>query len=142
MRSRGDFPKAVKSGSITVKVYRIKHASTASGWVYGVAWNAGEGRKMVQFADEPSAMEEARLKAAQLSAGRIEAVDMTRAERDLLQAAKKIAGDFPLLAALEEWRKVRDLTQGHLLIAAEAWAARNGTAFERIAANQVVVSSN
>ena len=50
---------------------------------------------------------------------------MTRGERDELQAARALCGDVPLLAALDEWLKVRTLTQGNPLAAAEAWAARD-----------------
>jgi hypothetical protein len=62
------------------------------------------------------------LKAAQLNAGRIEGADMTRTDRDELQAAREAVGDVPLLAAIAEWRKARELTAGNLLPAAEAWA--------------------
>jgi hypothetical protein len=76
-----------------------------------------------KFADLADATQEARLKAAQLNAGRIEGAEMTRTDRDELQAAREAVGEVPLLAAIAEWRKARELTAGNLLPAAEAWAA-------------------
>jgi hypothetical protein len=60
MRSKGKFPKVVKNGSIVVKIHRLRHPITASGWVYAVSWSGPQGRKMSQFAEENQAMEEAR----------------------------------------------------------------------------------
>jgi integrase len=133
MRANEDFPKTVKHGNVTVKIYRIKHRTTASGFAYVVAYTGTDGiRRLPQFADEAAAVEEARLKASQISAGRADAADMSRADRDELQAARSLAGDLPLLAALQEWRRARELTNGHLITAAESWAARNSTSFEPI----------
>ncbi len=57
---------------------------------------------------------------------------MGRSDRDELQAARALIGEVPLLAALEEWRKARELTQGNILPASEAWASRSGLSFEVI----------
>lgn len=123
----------VKVGNAVVKIYRIKHKTTASGFAYAVATRGADGKRhLSQFADLADATEEARLKAGQLNAGRVEGAEMTRSDRDELQAAKAITGAVPLLSALEEWRKARELTAGHTLTACEAWAARNGTAFESV----------
>ncbi len=115
-----------------MKIYRVKHKTMADGCAYVVAWVSGGRRRLQQFADESTAMEEARLKAAQLAEGRVEAADLTRGDREELQAARQLCADVPVLSALEEWRKARDLTQGHLIAAAEAWASRNTTKFKRI----------
>jgi len=132
------WPRKIISGSITVKVYRVKHATAASGFAYVVAHSGPLGRKLDKFADPAEALVEARLKADQLSAGRVEGGSMTRGDRDELQAIRKICGDTPPLTALGEWRKVRDLTQGNPLAAAQAWAARNSSAYERIAVADAV----
>ena len=132
MPKKSEYPKAIKAGSAVVRVYRVRHKTTANGSAYTIAWTA-EGRyRQQQFAIEAEALEEARLKASQLTSGQIEASSMTRSDRDDLQAAREICGQTPLLSALEEWRKVRELTQGQSLPAAEAWAARNTTKFNRI----------
>ena len=97
-----------------------------------LGWTEGGQPKRQQLADEAQAIQEARLKADQLAAGRVEGASMTRGDRDELQAIRKLCGDTPPLTALDEWRKIRDLTQGNPLAAAEAWAARNSSAYERI----------
>lgn len=109
-----------------MKVYRIAHHS-ASGWIYVVAWQTPTGRKREKFADETKAMTEARLKASQLSAGRIEGASMTTGDRDELQALRAIAAahKLPVLAAMQEWQRGREITEGHIIQACEAWASRN-----------------
>jgi len=132
MRPKNGFPRIVQAGNASVRVYRVAHKSTATGWAYIVAWHTAQGRKPAQFADESEAMEEARLKAAQLNAGRVEGASMSIGDRDELQAARKMADKMPLVAAMEEWKKARDLTGGQLIAAAEAWKARNASRFKRI----------
>lgn len=83
-------------------------------------------------------MKEARNKAAQLSQGKIEGASMSTGDRDELMAAREITGKVPLLAALQEWAKARDITQGHILTAAEAWAARNTLRITRKKVSDVV----
>lgn len=141
MRPKSEYPKVVKNGSVTVKVYRGKHHSTASGWIYIVTYIGADGRRHTpQFADENAAMEEARLKAAQIASGRVEGADMARADRDELILAREKAKSLglPLLSALDELAKIRELTQGHSISAAEAWAARNSTRFERITVSDAI----
>jgi integrase len=139
MRKRGEFPVTVKVGNAAVKIYRVRHKTTASGFAYAVATRSADGKRhLAQFADLADATQEARLKAAQLNAGRIEGADMTRTDRDELQAAREAVGDVPLLAAITEWKKARELTAGNLLPAAEAWASRNGSAYEQISVNTAV----
>lgn len=122
----------IRVGSVGVKVYRVRHKTTSTGWAYAISWVTPRGRRTSQFADLAKAVEAARLKAAQLADGRVEVAEMTRADQDVLAAAREICGSMPFLAALEEWRKARELAGGNLIAAAEAWAARNGTSFEAI----------
>lgn len=138
MRTPKSYPKTIKVGSVVVKVYRLRHATTADGWVYSVAWGTVEGRKMKQFADEATAMEEARLKATQLASGRIEASDVSRSDRDELHAARKICGATPIIVALREWSRARDLTASNVVAAAEAWSARQGTAIQTVLVKEAV----
>jgi len=121
------WPRKVKAGSVTVKVYRLHHCRAAQGHVYAVAWNVGGTRRMRQFTDERAAMEEARLKADQLAAGKIEAAGLSREDRDELLHAREIAGKVPVIAALQEWAKASEIAQGNIITAAEQWAARNST---------------
>src|SRR5215216_7891517 len=140
MRNANSFPRSIKIGSVVVKVYRLRHPTTANGWVYSVAWGTVTGRKMKQFADEAAAMEEARLKAAQLASGRIEAADLTRGDRDELYAAREICGTTPIIVALKEWARARDLTSSQVVAAAEAWSARQGTAIQTMLVKDAVTA--
>lgn len=135
---KSEYPKLVKAGSVVVKVYRLKHPTTASGFVYAVSYHTPEGRKMRQFVEESDAMEEARLKAAKLAEGRTEAADMSAGDRDELRAARDICAGLPLLSALNEWKQARDLIGGPLLPAAEAWAARNKHSFQQVVVADVI----
>ncbi len=126
------WPKTVTIGHASVKVYRNVHPHTASGWIYVVAWQSPNGRKREKFADRAVALAEAKTKAHQLASGRIEGAMMSTGDRDELTAARKLANGMPLLAALEEWVKARQLTPGNVISAAEAGAARNGQAHKRV----------
>jgi hypothetical protein len=131
MRTPG-YPKAIKSGSVVVKVYKVQHATMATGFAYVLGWTAAGGPKRQQFSREADALAEARVKAEQLAAGRVSAAGITSDDRETFKAARDLAGDVPLLAALAEWRRARELTDGHLIAAAEAWQGRNSSRFKAI----------
>lgn len=132
MSAKPEWPKTIKVGHASVKVYRNAHHGTASKTIYVMAWNTPTGRKREKFALESKALAEARTKASQLSAGRVEGASMTTGDRDELAAARQITSGVPLLAALEEWAKGRALTGGNILAACEGWAARNGRSHTRV----------
>ena len=134
------WPRTITAGHASVKLYRNLHPRTASGWIFVLAWNSPTGRRREKFADEGEAMNEARTKAAQLAAGRVEGATMSTGERDELQAARNLAKGVPLLAALGEWAKGRELTGGNILPACESWAARNGNVQKRIKVNDAVAA--
>jgi integrase len=119
------YPKAIKHGSAVVKVYRVKHKTAAAGFVYSVAYVTSGARKVQQFTVEAEAIEEARLRAAQIASGRGDAASIGKPDRDELMVVRQLAGKVPLLAAMKEWRKAHDVSGGHIIAAAEAWAARN-----------------
>jgi integrase len=106
-----EWPRTIKKGNASVKVYRVKHATSKSGWMFELVWQSAEGRKKRKFADESEALEEATLKASNLNAGRIDTAEMTSEDRAELAAAREIAGDVPLLVAIREWRTARDKAQ-------------------------------
>jgi hypothetical protein len=135
---RQKWPRDVVVGNARVKVYRVRHKTNASGWTYVLAWQTPAGRKREKFADETEALREARTKAGQIDTGRIEGATMSVGDRDELQAARLLAGSTPILAALHEWASGRDITDGNVLPACEAWAARNSTRFERIAVQEAI----
>jgi integrase len=132
------WPRKVTVGSCTVKVYEVSHPTNRSGKAYVVAWSTPTGRKTQKFARPGAAIEEARLVASQLAQGRVEGADMTRGDRDELQAARRLTGDVPLLAALAEWAKARTLTQGQLILAAESWRLRHSAVIEQATVSVVL----
>jgi len=130
------WPKKVRVGNVLVKVYRVKHATAASGWAYVVAHSQAGMRKLSKFATPAEALEEAQLKAAQLNAGRVDGASMSREDRDQLDAARKIAGEIPVIAALQEWQAARTLCRGSILPAAEFWAQTQTAKIENLTASE------
>ena len=127
------FPKLIKAGSAVVKLYKTRHASTASGFIYQVGWTVGGVRRLQQFTDLNAALEEGRLRASQLASGQIDAATIGKPDRDELHAAREIVrGKGQLLPALREWVAAYNLTGGQITAAAEAWAARNHGKLDRI----------
>lgn len=132
-KRRGErWPRVITNGNARVKIYRNAEPTNASGVAYILAWTGANGRTRKKFAHESDAMAEARIKCSQINTGRIEGADMTRGDRDELQAARALTQGMPLLAALEEWAKARQLTTGNVIAACEAWASRTGTAHKRV----------
>jgi integrase len=98
------------------------------------------GRKLRKFADANEAFREARIKVEQLAHGKVEASEMGAADRDELQAARRIvkARNVPLLAAIQEWDRARQLSGDSLIPACESWAARGGHPRKRLKLDEVV----
>ena len=132
------WPREIVVGSVRVKVYEVDHTTAASGKAYVVAYVTPSGRKTRKFSDPDKAISEARLQAEQLAAGKVEAADMTGGERDELLAAKKITLDVPVLSALSEWKKARDLCGDDLLAAAQAWRDLHGKSRKEISVRDAV----
>jgi integrase len=115
-----------------VTVYKQVHPTYKTGWRYELIYTTPEGRRKRNFAKPEDALAEARIVASKLAAGRIEGAEMSRGERDEYLAAKDIAGSFPLISALKEWAKVRELCGSDLVAAAQAWHEANGKARKQI----------
>ena len=116
------WPRKVTIGNVSVKVYRVKHATAATGFSYVVAYSEGRRRKLAKFADPAKALAEAKLKADLLNAGQIEGASMSAGDRTELHHARKIAGGIPLIAVLEEWESGRKLCQGSIMPACQFWS--------------------
>lgn len=122
------FPMRVKRGFASVTIYRRRHPRTASGYVYTVAWTIGGKRSLLSRAKFNDAQMEAVMKAEMLSAGRLAGAAMTSDDVATLDRARKICGNVPVVAALEEWLAARKLCEGPILPAARAWAERSAPA--------------
>ena len=124
---RGPF-KIIRSGSVSVPIYKVHHKHAAGGFAFTVAWHVGGQRRWKQFTDPAAAETEARLVAAQLAAGRIDATSLTADDANTLTEMRQFANGMPPVAAMQEWRKARDLIGTDLLRACEYWAQRHGKA--------------
>jgi integrase len=131
------FPIAIKSGSVAVKIYRVRHKGAAKGYVFSLVYSTATGRKVRQFVNLNEAKEEGRLAASRIAEGQAEASQLSRSDRDDLVAARQITGSVPLIAALQEWAKAREIVGTDLLSAAEAWKRRQ-TKHERILVSDAV----
>lgn len=131
------YPKEIKHGSAVVKVYKLSHKTR--GTIFQVVWRSIDGKRMKpQFADEADAEKEARLQASKLAKGHVEASELTASDRDELIAIRRLCNKTPALAAIQEWVKAREISGGHIIPAAEAWAARNSNKFTHILAAKCV----
>lgn len=141
MPKKPDWPKSVTVGSVVVKVYEVDHATNANGKAYVVSYRTPMGRKTAKFAKPKEAMDEARLQAEKLAAGKIEAAEMTGGEREEFAAARDLAGDTPLLAALREWREAHRLANGNVLAAVRFYAEHfKGSQRRAITVHKAVVA--
>jgi len=119
-------------GSVAVTIYRVKAPLFKRGFAFTVTWTTPEGRKWQKFSEPGEAIQEAKIIASKLANGEIEAAGLKKSDRTELVAAREIAGDVPLLSALREWARVRELTRGHAIAAAELWARQNTTTVRRL----------
>lgn len=123
-------PISIRSGSVTVKVYSITRPATLrqeARTIFTLAWHAAGRRLTKQFADLKAAQFEAKLKADQLAAGRIDAAsNVTGDDVALIREARRLAGDVPLISALEQWQRARALAGADVIMACEHWARRQG----------------
>ncbi|MSU48814.1 MAG: hypothetical protein EXS37_06970 [Opitutus sp.] len=134
-RAKSEWPRIVKSGHASVKIYRnVQHERKKGGpyVVYVLTWRTPTGRQRQKFKDVKTAISEARLKADHLAEGRVESARMTTGDCDELAAARELAGDVPLLSALREWKKIQALSKGQGIAAAELWAQHNQSSLKRI----------
>ncbi len=137
------FPLSVKFGSVVVTIYRILRKPTgrsSSRTIFNLRWSIGSKRYNRHFKTFVAAHEEAKIKAEQIASGKADlAASMSLADAQLLNAAKEIAGSMPLIAALEEWKKGQELTNGNLIRAAQVWKAQNvSSPYIRIKVEDVV----
>jgi integrase len=135
---RRQYPLKVVSGSSHVTVYKTAHKTNRSGWTYTVAYASQQGRKRQKFAQANAAIEEARIIAAKLSAGQVEATELTRGQRDEYLEARRMVDGYPLISALKEWQRARELCGANLLIAAQEWHAANGKGQKYITVAELV----
>jgi integrase len=138
-RQAPSWPHTITVGNSSLKVYRVAAPRSRTGWSYILTWKEEGRRQRQNFADPAKAILEGKLKAEKLNAGFILGAAMTRDDRDELLAIRQIVGrEVPLLSAVTEWARARQLTGGAILQACEAWAARNASAVVPIGLREAV----
>jgi hypothetical protein len=84
------------------------------------------------------ALQEAGIIAERLAAGRVEGSEMSRGEREEYIAARALVGSHPLLSALQEWVRARELCGLDLIRAAENWRESNGNGRKEVTVSNLV----
>jgi len=121
---RHRFPIVVKRGSSVVKIYR-DHKST--GTYYRVAYHIGGKRHRLHFNDLGKATSEAEAKAAQLSRGDVDAMQLSGKDRLIYGRAVDAVKEYgvPLDAAALEYSEARKILDGVGLVDAARFYARH-----------------
>ena len=128
---RHRFPLEVKRGSSVVKIYRDRKPA---GTYYRVTYHIGGKRERLNFNDLPAAINEAEAKAAQLSRGDIDAMQLSGKDRLIYGRALEAIKDrgVPLDAvALEYAQACKILDDTPLLDAARFYVRHHGRGISR-----------
>src|SRR5262245_9955912 len=156
------FPIVVKRGSSEVKIYRDRKLE---GTYYRVVYYLGSKRHRLNFSDFEEAETEAEAKASQLSRGDMDAVQVSKKDRDELGSAREVIRellreesgfdslimsdsrekrfDLTLDTVAREYAEARKLLNGVPLIEAASFYARHhGKALKRknvaLAVNEMI----
>lgn len=137
MSRRPDKVTQIRRGSVVTKVYRIDRKDGRE--TFTAAWHVAGNRITRQFSTYAAAHAEASMKAEQLAAGRVDAAShLTADDGASLAEARRLCGQVPLVAALQEWAKARRLCRGPIIPAAEAWAASKTPKFTSIKLGEAI----
>lgn len=129
MGKNKDWPRSVKVGAAVVKVYRIPKPAAKDGWMYQIY---SARMKSEYSTDEKDALEKAKIRAGKINAGQVEAAGLNNSDREELVEARRLVGSVPLISAVKEWAEAARLTGGHVLAAAQQFAAQNSKGFSPI----------
>ncbi|CAN5237555.1 hypothetical protein BH20VER2_BH20VER2_12450 [soil metagenome] len=112
---RVTFPVEVKRGSCTVKIYEEPKAGAV---YFRVIFHVGGKRHRVSFKTLEKALTHAELKAAEMSRGDADALQLTGHDRPIyVRATNALAGfNIAVDTAAEEYRTAREMMQGVSLI--------------------------
>jgi len=107
----------VKSGSVLVPVYRCASGRRTR---YFICYYCGGRRIRRGFSSLEDAKREAQIAGRQIAAGLEKATGLSLSEREAHDAAKSLLAStgIPLLAAVEEYVRSRELLGGHTVLAA------------------------
>lgn len=99
------FPLLIRSGSVVVRIVRVRASSTRAGWTHVVSWVGPRGRERHGETNLAEAKRWAGQKAAELAAGLQAGAD--RGDLIELAEARRMAGATGVLAALAEWQVLK-----------------------------------
>lgn len=121
---------------MVVKIYRVRAASTASGFAYVVSWIGAGGRETITRSDLAEARTFAETKARHICNGIAGAALTARSDFIELADLRRLAGEggaSNALAALNEWLEARRIVGGPIVEPCREWAQRrSATVLERI----------
>jgi integrase len=130
-KKRQRFPIVVKRGSCAVKIYRDRKPSRT---YFRVAYQIGGKRHRLHFSDFDKAKEEAEAKAAQLSRGDVDAMQLTGRDRLVYGRAIEAVKEHgvPLDAAALEYSEARKMLDGVPVVdAARFYLRHHGRGIKR-----------
>ena len=128
---RERFPIVIKRGSCSVKIYRDRKPT---GTYYRVCYHLGGKRLRLNFADLEKAKDEAEAKAAQLSRGDVDAMQISGKDRLIYGRALEAVKDYdvPLDAVALEYSEARKhLDSVSVVDAARFYARHHGKGIKR-----------
>src|SRR5438552_13676630 len=128
---RDRFPILIKRGSCSVKIYRDRKPT---GTYYRVCYHLGRKRLRLNFADLEKAKGEAEAKAAQLSRGDMDAMQISGKDRLIYGRALEAVKDYdvPLDAVALEYSEARKhLDSVSVVDAAKFYARHHGKGIKR-----------
>lgn len=132
------YPILIRNQSVTVRINRERSSSTKSGFIYRVSWVGSQGVENIARADLEAARDEATRKADAMANGLQQSQHLTRSDVLELTEARVLAGDVPLLSALEEWKRARELVGPSVLQVCEAWSRQRTAEVERKTVKEAV----
>lgn len=112
----------VRHGRVSIDIGRFKHGE---GQIYKFAYRDASGARQFESSMTLDGIKEkARVRAAELALNKAATFEVTAGDFQELSAAKRELDGTgtPLLAALQEWKRAKDLTGAHMLEACQLWA--------------------
>ena len=135
-----EFPLLIRDQGVTVKIYRISAPSTRSGTAYKVSWIGSEGSANRSITDLAEAREFARTKAAQLAAGVVSGLQLSRADWLELSELRRLAAEANIspLTAMTEWLQAHRVAGADILEACRSHAANRSRGLKRITVSTAI----
>lgn len=133
------FPHTLKNGSVRVKVYRIPNKKSSTGYTYIVRWfegrNCPKDKRSIHLDD---AVDFAERQATYLTSAKYDADRLRRDQKEAYVLAQDLVGDTPVVTAIREWKKAKEISGGNLIAAAEAWRDQRTAEIKVFQVNEII----